>query len=127
MTYDDALQMVRGRFNGIVRGLCSTYVHEIVKLVPGLRVARGYYGGSPHWWLVEEGTGRILDPTVEQFGDLSAAYEEYDLDKHGPLPIGKCPNCGFEVYEADAVQGCCNAECAAEYGAYIRRCLGETL
>lgn len=106
------------------RGWCQSATAAMVVAFPELRRARGYVGRKglnglyPHWWCVAP-DGAIVDPTVGQFAHLGKriTYEEYDEAKHGPLPTGKCPNCGEYIFDGKGL----HEECAAEYLAYLNR------
>lgn len=95
---------------------CQEAAHDMIEDFENLRIEKGYVIGisfSPddgliipyprsiqHWWCVDKKTGEIVDPTVAQFeGHVTIErYEPYDEKKHGPLPTGKCMNCGELLY-----------------------------
>lgn len=94
-----------GDHNG---GFCYSVSREMQKQFPELRLARGWAVtksrdgrdvSSTHWWLVAP-DGSAVDPTFDQFLRFGGVvrYAEYDEAKHGPLPTGKCPNCGDYVF-----------------------------
>ena len=88
-------------------GFCHDAANAMAKaFFPKLRVARGFVSGHPHWWCVAA-DGEIVDPTADQFSDLGIdlVYVEYDEGKHGPLPTGRCPDCGGYVYDGDTFCG----------------------
>lgn len=109
--------------NGWTRGRCQGAASRMVEAFPELRLVRGYClladGFSPQHWWCETADGAVVDPTAAQFENI-VGYEEYDEEKHGPLPIGKCMNCGFEVYDKQH-QGLCSAECLEEFRVYWER------
>lgn len=111
---------------GTQTGRCHSRSKEMQKAFPELILCRGYYssavdGMQSHWWL-KTAEGEIVDPTVRQFVmGTSGSYEEYNREIHGELPIGKCMNCGDEVYESEnpPSSGMCSEGCAASFDAYI--------
>lgn len=101
-------------------GMCGGATSDMVGAFPELRRVRGYAmtadGGSPaHWWC-ETPQGQVIDPTQSQFDKNGGViyYEEYSEEKHGPLPIGKCYNCGFYTYKEDYSESFCTVECEQE-------------
>ena len=105
-------------------GLCFSASALMLKSFPELILTRGYvydiHGKKHnHWWL-QTIDGEVIDPTASQFiiiGDASfLKYEEYNESRHGPLPTGKCMNCGKHVYN-DSIF--CNNECSAETKKYL--------
>lgn len=93
--------------NDKLRGLgkCRQFSEEMAKEFPELRVTAGYYwdfgplamrpGPNGHWWCVAPDES-IVDPTAYQFGTNGEGdYEE--VPEH-ERPVGKCMNCGDEVY-----------------------------
>jgi len=112
---------------GYQAGFCHSRSEAMKKAFPELILCRGYYsspvdGSRGHWWL-KTPDGEIVDPTVSQFIMGSAGvYEEYDWSIHGELPIGKCMNCGSEVYaSANPPSSCmCSNECAVSFDAYLQ-------
>jgi hypothetical protein len=110
---------------GWTRGRCQSAAHALAEAFPELRVVRGYCqlanGFTPQHWWCETADGTVIDPTAAQFeAEGIIGYDEYDEKKHGPLPIGKCMNCGFEVYNSDH-QGLCSEECLEDFAAYWER------
>lgn len=109
--------------NNWARGRCQNASRRMTEAFPELRLVRGYCvlanGYAPaHWWC-ETDAGVVIDPTAAQF-DVIVDYDEYNEEKHGPLPIGKCMNCGFEVFNHDH-QGLCSVECLKEFTAYVEQ------
>lgn len=84
-------------------GLCGKAALEMKSVFPELRVASGFAvdkngWGHEHWWLVAP-DGSVVDPTASQF-DVNGgveSYEEYDYRKHGPVRVGRCMNCGWDI------------------------------
>ena len=111
---------------GTQAGLCRSKSEAMRKAFPELVLCKGYYsspvdGMRSHWWL-KTPEGEIVDPTVRQFVmGPSGTYEEYNREVHGPLPIGKCMNCGCQVYEEnDPPSSCiCSKECQVSFEAYL--------
>jgi hypothetical protein len=112
---------------GSQAGLCGSKSVAMQKAFPELILCRGYYsspvdGVRGHWWL-KTAEGEIVDPTVSQFAmGVSGVYEEYDQEVHGELPIGKCMNCGSEVFQsANPPSSCmCSEACAVSFDAYLQ-------
>ena len=101
------------------QGKCFEITVAMVAAFPELRRVRGHYicpleGRRAHWWL-ETPSGRIIDPTVEQFSSNGAGdYEEYV----GPEPTGHCLNCNAMLFGGETF---CNVECAAETMEFMQR------
>lgn len=97
-------------------GMCHARSKEMQAVFPELILCRGYYtsaldGAPAHWWL-KTADGTIVDPTAGQFQmGKQGCYEEYNERDHGPLPIGKCMNCGSLVYAGAPATCCCSKEC----------------
>jgi len=97
-------------------GHCLARSKEMKEAFPELTLCRGYYtsavdGMPAHWWL-KTPDGKIVDPTVEQFKmGKQGNYEEYNERDHGPLPIGKCMNCGDLCYPGAPASCCCSVQC----------------
>lgn len=114
MTYAD---WIAANVKGTGKGQCAYYTQQMVAAFPELRRVRGHYrplaGGSlPHWWCAAP-DGTIVDPTVAQFQlHGPAEYDEWT----GPVPTGRCPNCGNYAYDH---QTTCSAECATEFAYYL--------
>jgi hypothetical protein len=112
---------------GVVAGFCHSASEAMKKAFPELILCRGYYmsdidGSRAHWWLKTPG-GEIVDPTVHQFmAGREGSYEEYKLEDHGPLPIGKCMNCGDEVYASDnpPASSMCSQECLDSFDRHLK-------
>lgn len=88
---------------GYLRGKCTTATREMVAAFPELRRVRGFVsvvgfgvGGDDveHAWC-ESDDGEIFDPTVKQFPAVAdyRAFEPGDV-----VRVGKCMQCGFEIY-----------------------------
>lgn len=97
-------------------GMCHARSKEMKEAFPELILCRGYYTSSldgmpSHWWL-KTPDGQVVDPTVGQFQmGKQGCYEEHNEKDHGPLPIGKCMNCGGEVFEGAPATCCCSVGC----------------
>ena len=111
--YDSWISNHKGNMGA---GMCQSRSKEMQKVFPELILCRGYYtspidGMPAHWWL-KTPDGTVVDPTVGQFKmGKQGCYEEYNEDDHGPLPIGKCMNCGDLVYAGAPATCCCSKEC----------------
>jgi hypothetical protein len=103
---------------------CREASEEMVEEFGNLRIEKGYVIGVSlggpgylipypraieHWWCVDKTTGEIVDPTVSQFDGhvVIERYEAYDEDLHGPLPTGKCMNCGELLYGDEGSSNIC--------------------
>jgi len=66
-----------------LHGLCYVLSEAFYHLHPqfDLKPMRARFHGVCHWWLVERTTGKIVDPTAEQFAQ--------------PFPYHKGIGCGF--------------------------------
>lgn len=113
---------------------CQSSSQDMVEVFPELRRVRGYIkvvnvnhsrfvlteeectSNTPHWWC-ETQDGEVIDPTAGQFKTI-IGYDEYSEEKHGPLPIGKCMNCGGYVYTSEFNSLCCE-ECEVSFTAYM--------
>lgn len=90
------------------RGKCKTACDDILKAFPTLRLVRGHImvphwpsdPFQPHWWLVNDRNGRVIDPTWGQFPFQAkpnpSLYEEFD----GHV---ECDACGQDGLEADFI------------------------
>ncbi len=127
----------------VCRAQCHEFCKRLVTEFPYLTMVPGFYVRGPvadvengypteHWWTVDE-YGTIVDPTVSQFGAGEAWYSPAS-DRKFPAVIGKCLNCGWDIYEClDGQQpdfgGLCSEDCATDYKAYVeketRALLGE--
>jgi len=111
-------------------GVCKESSHTFVKAFPDYEIRCGFFhsalwGARQHWWCRHKRTGKIVDPTGEQFPDgalfpLSDAYYEdlTDLSEdelRSKVPTGVCAECGGPVFNLDAF---CTAKCA-------ELCIGE--
>ena len=104
-----------------VRYQCQFASKEMVKAFPELRLVRGYTSSlvsddsGPHWWC--EIDDQIIDPTASQFKrGVLLEYEEHDDEKHGPIPRGKCMNCGGFSYTPE-YGGMCSIDCETSFAA----------
>jgi hypothetical protein len=104
-----------------VRWRCAEATLEMQQALPELQRVRGHVKcarlgpGQPHWWLTAP-DGSIVDPTAAQF--VMPEYEP--LDESGPVPTGKCMNCGLYVWsDSDSGDGAaCSKTCLDELRAY---------
>jgi hypothetical protein len=108
-------------------GQCNHISRKMQAAFPELRIARGAYdcpswGRRLHWWLVTE-DGTVVDPTAAQFpsGGLGRYEEWADDEVEERCPIGKCANCGDEIYKSDNApcDMICSEECGRAYTAYL--------
>ena len=83
------------------RGKCKEFSEVLIKKDPSLRLVREHYycpiwGEQEHWWC-EDKTGKIIDPTKDQFPSKgSGEYIEF-----GGICI--CAECSIAVKEEDAI------------------------
>ena len=104
---------------------CREWVDKMDSAFPGeLTAVPGHVFLVPcalnreHWWLVDM-DGVIVDPTAHQFhgdyygGSSIVSYEPWE----GPLPTGKCMNCGEYCYGSDSSM--CSDKCGQAYTAYL--------
>lgn len=112
---------------GPMQGRCFNVTLEMQKVFPELvRVpgtVRTYSGySSDHWWL-ETVEGEIVDPTASQFTHSTSYFESGEIVEYhnwkGPLPVGKCANCGELVYEGESRSKCMHDECEEEFMNYL--------
>lgn len=90
----------------IVAGLCYPACLSMCKIFPELTICRGYvidgWGKKHTHWYLKTSESEIIDPTVSQFDHLLVAgkleYEEYSEEIHGLLAVGKCMDCGGQIY-----------------------------
>lgn len=111
--YEEWIREYAAARDGNVRYRCQGASNEMVEAFIELRLVRGYVvhktgWKTAHWWC-ETSEGVVVDPTAAQFDDIET-YEEYDEEKHGPLPTGKCMDCGAFVYDGGH-NGFCDDRC----------------
>lgn len=101
------------KHNGNVRNCCNTATKDMIESFPELKREKGWIHLDDlgwkieHWWCVDLESNEIVDPTEAQFDNI-VKYEAYDKLIHGPLPTGKCMDCGEFVYDNETF---CNIEC----------------
>lgn len=105
--------------NKILAGFCFSASKQMVETFPELKQIKGYVvtefsGSSAHWWC-EDANGKIYDPTALQFEDI-ISYEQYNEEKHGPLPTGKCYDCGDYIYDE---KDFCDENCESSTREYL--------
>lgn len=102
--------------NGNVEFRCQTAAEQMCAAFPELRIVRGWVIAEhvrqigrvdchQHWWCCLG--NEIIDPTAAQYITI-CEYDEYSLEKHGPLPTGKCYDCGALLYDNKTF---CNDDC----------------
>lgn len=98
----------------VVYGKCTEFCEAFAKEFKELRVVPGFFRGAEHRWLVNK-EGEIYDPTVEQFDvePLAEYYREFNPETDR-IRLGKCMNCGWEIYGLISEGGkcICSPECA---------------
>lgn len=108
-------------------GNCEPAVLALLQSFPELEHVRGHvwttWGKRAHHWAVTP-DGTIVDPTASQF----EAVFEYEPWKPGdPIRVGKCMNCGDEIWRAvesldtEIKQECiCSEICKDEFDRYLQ-------
>jgi hypothetical protein len=99
------------------RGKCKEMSEALVAADQKLTLVRGHYlcpiwGEQAHWW-VKDATGKVIDPTKDQFPSKGVGhYVEFD----GKIA---CSNCGKEMKEEDAdIEGryaFCSYKCHGQF------------
>lgn len=100
MTYTEWIAAFVAKHDGKVLGRCQPAAVEMRAVFPELRIVQGHvldavWGKRGHWWLVDP-AGSIIDPTVSQF---PAPVEYIGWTPDEPVRIGKCMECGEEIWE----------------------------
>lgn len=112
---------------GIIRGMCGHATDEMVKSFPELTRTGGFVhhdngGITEHWWCVTS-DGEVVDPTAAQFATGSLRYEEFDpadQEHRENVRVGRCLNCGMDLYGADRkMTDLCDEDCRAEFAASL--------
>lgn len=112
----------------LLKGKCRAWSLKAIERFPQLELVTGFYGNSEHFWCVEP-DGTIVDLTVGQFYDGEGDPRKYRvLDPEADeIYLGKCMNCGFEIYGlmAEGQQSVCKpadgeqeSECARSLSDY---------
>lgn len=132
------------KWKGHVRGHCTAAASEMVAAFPELRKTVGFVlpneaaraelptvemsleerrcvyhptiGLAQHAWCVTP-EGEIVDPTVSQFKSVVLIYVEYEEAGHGPMPAGRCPNCGEITFPEQ--RGICDDRCREQFNKYM--------
>lgn len=140
---DGPRRLFKGTCDGVhTEGYCHSAAEAMVAAFPGeLRLVRGYAvtheesvvpdwvkaarpdlqleaaSAHGHWWTVTIADGTVVDPTADQYNKYGGVkeYDEYDEAKHGPLPTGKCPECGDFIYDGKSLHD----ECESAYLSYL--------
>lgn len=97
-----------------LRALCQSATQEMQTAFPELQRVPGHAHWYPvddegmdegleHWWCVDPETGEVVDPTVSQFRAPPLRYEPWKPGKE--VRIGRCMNCGDDIYCAVKVLG----------------------
>ncbi len=108
-------------------GECLSVCQEMVKRWPTLILVRGYYhcpswGERGHWWLINE-AGQIVDPTARQFpSGGQGRYVVYsDAEIAERTPIGRCLDCGEDIFEGGYSGTFCTEACAKATTEWLQR------
>jgi len=144
MTYTEWIEERNAREDSFNN--CDAWTRDMLAVFPELKRVRGHVlvpriGKRPHWWLTAP-DGTIVDPTASQFtdvpgdtiqagpdaGKLRTGYYggfgmlHYEpLDESQPHPVGRCMNCGGDVYANPYGTSICDEECNKEMLAYLQR------
>ncbi|QIG77689.1 hypothetical protein EVB64_102 [Rhizobium phage RHph_TM61] len=122
--------------SAVLRAKCMEYTKKFIEKFPHLKRVSGFIAnkdfifnpeedvspGTEHWWCVDV-DGMIVDPTRGQFTrNVELKYIEFDEKIH-QIQIGKCPNCGMEIYglvsDAGKHGGLCSEKCFDDYSEYM--------
>jgi hypothetical protein len=97
----------------LLKGKCYGWTAKFAEKFPQLKQVCGFYGNSEHYWCVDT-DGTIVDPTVGQFYDGEGDPNKYRVfdESVDKIYLGKCMNCGFEIYglKAEGEQSICKPE-----------------
>ena len=104
-------------------GKCAEVSQMMQEAFPELERVRGYvytpWGKREHWWL-KTTDETIVDPTADQFPSIFE-YEEWHEGMERRL--GKCMDCGEEIWGVDAKSVhstmFCNADCEEATRQYL--------
>ena len=105
-----------------LKNKCASATLEMQKAFPELVRKRGtvlipFSNRRPtHWWL-ETPDGDIIDPTEYQFGCI---LEYFERDKSKPEPMGKCLECGADVYPGAPSSSACSIECNEKFAESLK-------
>lgn len=123
----EAVRRLLVQRHGSSRFQCAAFTRAFQQRFPDLRRVAGFYhgvNGAPlgeHWWL-EDSTGRIVDPTADQFACQGRGrYVRYDPQQHTVVK-GKCMHCGTGLHSREGSYPCsrsCAEALAREYGCRI--------
>jgi hypothetical protein len=112
----------------ILQAQCYSFCEAFVEKFSHLTMVKGWYVAAEHnytehWWLIEK-DGTVVDPTKGQFSIQTGEYVSHGSKRAKELElfakIGRCPNCGGDIYEGDEdFGGVCSDECAASYSEYL--------
>ena len=100
-----------------LKNKCTSATLEMQRAFPELIRKRGtvlipFSNRRPtHWWL-ETPDGTTIDPTESQFGCI---LEYFERDESKPEPIGKCLECGADIYPGAPSGGTCSIECNKQF------------
>lgn len=107
---------------GDVTRKCKSATLEMQESFPCLIRKRGtvlipFSNRRPvHWWL-EAPNGDIIDPTESQFGCI---LEYFERDETQPEPIGKCLECGADIYPGAPSGNTCSIECNERFSESLK-------
>lgn len=77
-----------------------------------------YLGPEQHCWCIDP-EGNIVDPTKAQYEEWTGIqYVEFSEEVHGPMPSGKCIDCGELLF---GTTDFCNEQCQQATEDYLRR------
>ena len=105
-----------------LKNKCTSATVEMQKAFPELIRKRGTVliplsnRRPTHWWL-ETTDGVIIDPTESQFGCI---LEYFERDESKSEPIGKCLECGTDIYPGDPSGNTCSIECSEKFAESLK-------
>lgn len=105
-----------------VKNKCASATLEMQKAFPCLVRKRGAVliplsnRKYTHWWL-EAPDGIKIDPTEYQFGCI---LEYFERDESKPEPIGKCLECGTDIYPDAPSGNTCSIECSEKFAESLK-------
>jgi hypothetical protein len=106
----------------LLKGKCYSWSQKFVERFPHLTLRTGFYGNREHYWCTEP-DGTIVDPTIAQFHDGEGDPRKYRLfdETKDRIYLGKCMNCGQELYglKAEGRKEVC--ETNAELGVHCQQ------
>lgn len=102
-------------YEGDIEEACPTVDMEL----PDRRLAySSEFGLEQHWWCITP-SGKIVDPTRIQYSWEGIQYVPLDPAKHGPVPTGKCLDCGELLFSGLTLKEFCDELCKSRTEKYM--------